>query len=79
MPWELGFFDGLKGSVGIFPVTNNQEDAFKGEEYLNLYPYVDVANVSKTNERQLWINQSAKAYAPLPQWVKGTEQIRERT
>ncbi|MGB8315870.1 MAG: toll/interleukin-1 receptor domain-containing protein [Aestuariivirga sp.] len=30
MPWELGFFDGLKGNVGILPVTQNQEETFKG-------------------------------------------------
>ena len=43
MPWELGYFDGLKGKVGVIPVTKNQEETFKGEEYLNLYPYVEIA------------------------------------
>ena len=55
MPWELGFFDGWRGTVGIVPVTNNQEQAFKGEEYLDLYPYVDLATDTNTNERHLWI------------------------
>jgi hypothetical protein len=78
MPWELGFFDGLKGAVGILPVTRDQEETFKGEEYLSLYPYVDEALVSKTKERQLWINKSANEYARLDGWVKGTETIQRR-
>lgn len=76
MPWELGFFDGLKGAVGILPVTLNQEETFKGEEYLNLYPHVDVATAVNGTEKRLWINKSQKVYATLGGWAKGTEQIR---
>lgn len=76
MPWELGFFDGLKGAVGVLPVTRNQEEAFKGEEYLNLYPHVDVATGVNTNERHLWINKAVNTYARLDQWAKGAEKIR---
>lgn len=43
MPWELGYFDGHNGAVAIFPVTRVQQDDFKGQEYLGLYPYVDKA------------------------------------
>jgi hypothetical protein len=39
MPWELGYFDGLKGgSVGILPIVQSTDDSFKGQEYLGLYP-----------------------------------------
>ncbi len=78
MPWELGYFDGLKGAVGIVPVTRNQEETFKGEEYLNLYPHVDVASVANTNDQRLWINQSVDTYARLDKWAKGAEKIRKR-
>jgi hypothetical protein len=39
MPWELGYFDGLKGSdkVGIFPLVQSEDDYFVGQEYLGLY------------------------------------------
>ena len=30
MPWELGYFDGLKGKVGVIPVTKNQEEDVQG-------------------------------------------------
>ena len=78
MPWELGFFDGLKGAVGVVPVTRRQEDTFKGAEYLNLYPHVDVAKAGAGNDLQLWINESADTYARLDFWVKGTEKFRKR-
>jgi hypothetical protein len=77
MPWELGFFDGIKGSVGILPVTQNQEETFKGEEYLNLYPHVDIATRTGGTENVFWINRAAKVYAELIPWVQGKEKIRK--
>jgi hypothetical protein len=39
MPWELGYFDGLRRDrVGIIPVVRSVGDTFKGQEYLGLYP-----------------------------------------
>lgn len=78
MPWELGFFDGIKGAVGVMPVTRNQEETYKGEEYLNLYPYVDVANTSDGSQTHLWINEASDTYARLDKWAKGTEKIVKR-
>ena len=74
MPWEIGFFDGHKGRVGIMPITRAQEETFKGEEYLSLYPYVDRARI-KDGEDRLWINRTASDYARLYEWIKGTEEI----
>lgn len=79
MPWELGFFDGLKGMVGVVPVTRNQEEAFKGEEYLNLYPYVDVSPEIVTKKNHLWINKTNDIYASLAPWAKGEDEIRSHT
>lgn len=78
MPWELGFFDGIKGDVGVIPVTHSQEETFKGEEYLNLYPYVDAAPTNGGTENRLWINKSQKTYAQLSGWARKTESIRKR-
>lgn len=42
MPWELGYFDGLRqGLVAILPVVRDGAVAFHGQEYLGLYPHVD--------------------------------------
>lgn len=78
MPWELGFFDGLKGAVGVIPVLNGSDNKFKGEEYLNLYPYVDEEKMKGTDVNYLWINETRTSYARLDEWVKGREAIRER-
>lgn len=78
MPWELGFFDGLKGRVGIVPVVQNGSDQFAGEEYLGLYPYVDRATIKDTNKPALWINTAPTVYALLRGWLRGEETIRKR-
>ena len=42
MPWELGYFDGIKGnSVWILPLVSDYDGEFKQQEYLGLYPTVD--------------------------------------
>lgn len=42
MPWELGYFDGRKGSdrVSIMPIENGSSEGFVGAEYLGLYKLV---------------------------------------
>ena len=42
MPWELGYFDALRGRCAVVPVTMRKqyEDYYKGQEYLGLYPYM---------------------------------------
>lgn len=45
MPWELGYFDGLRsGKVGILPILNRSDEAFIGQEYLGLYPKYEQVN-----------------------------------
>ena len=39
MPWELGYFDGLKpNKVAILPIVKLVGDTFPQQEYLDLYP-----------------------------------------
>lgn len=43
MPWELGFFNGLKKSkVGVLPIVtrSRKSDDFRSQEYLGLYYYM---------------------------------------
>lgn len=39
MPWECGYFDGLKEKVAIVPVKASAVSSYSGQEYLGLYPY----------------------------------------
>ncbi len=70
MPWELGYFDGIKEKmVAILPIkkdNNNFENDFKGEEYLGLYYYVDKTSSS------LWILENASKYVSFNNWLEGT-------
>lgn len=42
MPWELGYFDGLRqGRIAILPLVAAEGASFRGQEYLGLYPLVE--------------------------------------
>jgi hypothetical protein len=52
MPWELGYFDGKKpGRVGIVPILQREGEVFLGQEYLALYPYVELINFAGIGQR----------------------------
>jgi hypothetical protein len=41
MPWELGYFDGLRnGGVAVLPLVDQEDGKFPRQEYLALYPVV---------------------------------------
>lgn len=44
MPWELGFKDGHNSRVAILPVATGNSYDFKGQEYLGIYPFMQIAN-----------------------------------
>lgn len=72
MPWELGIFDGIKGTVAVLPIndTTYVQNEFKGQEYLGIYPYVDKAN--DTNGRmRLWIRECLEKYVVFDAWLDG--------
>lgn len=62
MPWELGYFDALKGKVAIFPLVRSKDEPFKGQEYLGLYPYVDFG------ANAIWINKSLGKFEIFKKW-----------
>lgn len=42
MPWELGYFDGIRPrQVWILPLVSDYDSEFKHQEYLGLYPSVE--------------------------------------
>lgn len=72
MPWELGYFDGLKQRVAILPILDTTSNQYNGQEYLGLYPYL-----SKTNEWEggetLWVEFNPNNYINFEAWLKGEE------
>jgi hypothetical protein len=45
MPWELGYFDGMRHDhVGILPIVESVGGTFNGQEYLGLYPTFELVD-----------------------------------
>lgn len=65
MPWECGYFDGINGKVAILPISKNDESSFEGQEYLGLYPYIDVVGST------IFVNSVTSGYCNLKDWLNG--------
>lgn len=75
MPWELGYFDGIKGRVAVLPITEYKTDSFIGTEYLGLYPYITQNKIKGKEEDALWIRSSINKYVLLDSWLNGYNPI----
>ena len=72
MPWELGYFDGLKGGkVAVLPISQNTKSDFVGTEYLGIYYYVQIDTNMGTNNLALWIHEKANKYVRYDYWLAG--------
>ncbi|MFW1582817.1 TIR domain-containing protein [Vibrio parahaemolyticus] len=69
MPWECGYFDGLKEKVAIAPIKTSSSNEFKGQEYLGLYPYCIKQN-DTTGKARLWIHKSKDLYLSFDSWLE---------
>lgn len=70
MPWECGYFDGLKEKVAIVPIKKySHDDEYIGQEYLGLYPYIVKAK-AQGNGDKLWVHLNKEQYILYDQWVK---------
>ena len=70
MPWELGYVDGYRERVAIFPVAQGTATAttYNGQEYLGIYPWVRESSVAgrlAVVDRSMFINF-------LKEWVRKT-------
>lgn len=73
MPWELGYFDALRGKIAIVPVSGvSGQSSFKGQEYLGLYPYVDEVKGTGIPGLRLWVNEDTQTYVLLENWLTGS-------
>lgn len=78
MPWECGYFDGLKQKVAICPISledtiASRSDSYQGREYLGLYPYVAPAASQGTGTTRLWVHESSKTYVEFSSWLRGEQ------
>jgi|SRR5690554_973446 len=73
MPWELGYFDGVKGLVAVVPITETDTSTFNGNEYLKLYPYIDKTVETVSHNDKLWVNEARNIYVSFDKWIKGVK------
>ncbi|CAN7700628.1 TIR domain-containing protein [Mesorhizobium sp. LjRoot246] len=76
MPWELGYFDAFNGNVAIVPIAAASGTIFKGEEFLGLYPYVDVTGRTPGQAGTLYIHRDLTTYKQFRDWRDGAEKLR---
>jgi hypothetical protein len=70
MPWECGYFDGIKEKVAIVPVKKTSyNNEYAGQEYLGLYPYIVKEKSTQGNET-LWVHLNRDKYTSYNNWVK---------
>lgn len=80
MPWELGYFDGFNGTVGVLPIVPDTGSIdFSHEEYLGLYPKVEIESGN------LWVNRTKNIpvsgdekgnYRIFNRWMFGEEKLK---
>ncbi len=71
-PWELGYMDGRKnGLCAILPIMVSND--FKGQEYLQLYPYITYDKSDRTKKYEFWVHDpnDPKYYTTLRNWLNG--------
>ena len=73
MPWELGYFDALRGKVGILPVAESPSstDLYAGREYLGLYPYITRRPSQGINPATAWVHAQPNVYVSVGGWLRG--------
>jgi len=76
-PWELGYMDGrTKGRCAILPILEDDEDVFRGVEYLGIYPYIDYARSNQEGSKyEFWVTDSVNEnrYITLSEWLDGAK------
>ena len=71
-PWEVGVFSGIKNfRCANLPLVEVSGESFKGQEYLDIYPYVEYEKIKGKNEYQFWIFENSKTYTTLKDWLNG--------
>jgi hypothetical protein len=72
IPWELGFVDGNTNKCAIIPVSKERipPKAFKGKEYLKLYPFIKKHPLENQTKGSLWVIESEYKYSLFKKWFE---------
>ena len=71
-PWEVGVFSGMKSfRCANLPLTQNNGDEFKKQEYLEIYPYIEYETIAGKTEYEFWVCETNHKYVRLRDWLNG--------
>jgi hypothetical protein len=73
MPWELGYFDALKGTVAVLPISRTSKRSFVGSEYLGIYFYIQFDTIQGTDTPAIWVHETVSKYMIFDSWLKGSK------
>lgn len=69
--WEIGVFSGKKNfRCANLPIIETDNEEYKTQEYLELYPYIEYETIEGTQKYDFWVCDDTK-YASLKEWVNG--------
>lgn len=71
MPWELGYFDGLKGKVAVLPITQGIKSSIAGSEFVGLYPQIQSGLSSLLGHRTLFLSDGS-SHKSVYNWIKNS-------
>jgi hypothetical protein len=74
MPWELGYFDGMRqGRIAVLPLVATEGGSFKGQEYLGLYPTVEKFRYENTIQTFVTKGAGSRTYMTLGSFRQGSK------
>lgn len=77
MPWELGYFDGLRqGRIAILPLVASSGGTFSGQEYLGLYPVIEKLSQSGVDRPFVTRGMGTRTYLDLGTFRKGSSSFK---
>jgi hypothetical protein len=77
MPWELGYFDGHRGYVVVYPVDKEADKAAQRQEYLSLYPRLPPGSLATEVAKLRALGKVGKPGKADPLNVLGDEAVPE--
>lgn len=77
MPWELGYFDGLRGErIAIMPIEDPRGTS-SGQEYLDLYPRIEKLPELRSGAPFVVRNGRVREYTTLSNLARGSVQYQK--
>lgn len=71
MPWELGYFDGLKDSkIAVLPISQSSQFSYKGTEFVGLYYHIQIDKILNTDNDAIWV-YNGDDYVNYKYWING--------